>query len=315
MTASAPADRLPPLPNFLVLGAPKCGTTSLHAYLRQHPDVFLPEEKEVIFFEAEYERGLAFYRQRYFEGWSGEAAVGEVSCYKLYLPFVPARIHESLDGVRLVAVLREPGERAYSHWWHRYARRTEHRSFREVVESDAKDPGLDGEFTGAAGAQTWRKGIYPGTVTPRKLNHLALGCYAEQLGRYLDLFPASRIEIVLFEDLSRDPEAVVRRLWAFLRVDPGHPLTDSAPRNVRSGVRDTLAWAYLFRANEALRFSRLLPESARRFARGLLAGRKVDQPPMDVETRRFLDAFFAERNRKLEALIGRDLTAWRRSAH
>jgi hypothetical protein len=75
-------------PTFLILGGAKCGTSSIRYYMDQHPEVFFSTPKEPIFFEAEYERGLDFYWQKYFQGWNGECAVGEARVYNLYLPYV-----------------------------------------------------------------------------------------------------------------------------------------------------------------------------------------------------------------------------------
>jgi hypothetical protein len=109
-------------PSFFVVGAAKSGTTSLHVYLDQHPDIFMSKPKEPFFFEAEYDRGFDFYYRRYFGGWKGQREVGESRHRNLYFPFVPARIHAYNPEARILAVLRNPVERAISHWWHWYAR-------------------------------------------------------------------------------------------------------------------------------------------------------------------------------------------------
>src|SRR5204862_1223537 len=123
--------RLPPewkngsrmaLPSFFVVGAAKSGTTSLHVYLDQHPDIFMSKPKEPFFFEAEYDRGPEYYYRRYFGGWNGQREVGESRHRNLYFPYIPARIHSYNPNARIIAVLRNPAERAISHWWHWYAR-------------------------------------------------------------------------------------------------------------------------------------------------------------------------------------------------
>jgi len=95
-------------PDFVILGAAKCGTTSLYAYLGQHPDVFLsctsPSTDETFFFETEYERGWQYYWDRYCQGWNGEKVVGASRAFNLLLPFVTSRIRESLPKARLIAV-------------------------------------------------------------------------------------------------------------------------------------------------------------------------------------------------------------------
>src|SRR3972149_6925354 len=146
-------------PNFLVLGAAKAGTTSLCHYLAQHPDVFIPEVKEPIFFDAEYERGLDYYWKKYFSRWSGQPAVGEGRVFNLYLPFVPPRIRESIPGAKLIAVLRNPVERAYSHWWHRFSYRDEILPFHEAIRENLSRIARGILFEGGNGARLWRDGL------------------------------------------------------------------------------------------------------------------------------------------------------------
>ncbi len=301
-------------PNFLVLGAAKSGTTSLYSYLGQHPDVFFSTPKEPVFFEAEYERGLDYYWQRYFGAWSGQRAIGEARSYNLYLPYVPRHISEALAEPRLIAVLREPGERAYSHWWHRYTRRIEKLSFEAALEANQKALERGPRFHGREGARAWRKGLTRNATVTRHATYLDLGFYAEQLRRYFDLFPASCIKVVLFEELVSDPEAVARELWGFLGVDPNRELTDTQAQNVSHDVMETAGWTHLSRINKSLGYTRLLPKGVRSLGRRLLAGRRAERPAMRRETRSFLCDYFAERNLELEPLIRRDLAAWRSAA-
>ena len=100
-------------PNFLILGAGKSGTNSLYHYLGQHPDVFLSTPKEPFYFEAEYEKGLKFYWDTYFNGWNGQRAVGEARVANLFLPYIPQRIKESLPQSKLIVTLRNPTHRAH----------------------------------------------------------------------------------------------------------------------------------------------------------------------------------------------------------
>jgi hypothetical protein len=301
-------------PNFLVLGAAKSGTTSVYSYLDEHPDVFFSTPKEPVFFEAEYERGLDYYWQRYFAGWSGQRAIGDARSYNLYLPHVPRRIFEALDEPRLIAVLREPGARAYSHWWHRYTRRIETRSFEDALEENQKALEAGPRFQGSAGAQRWRQGLTRSMSVAGHATYLDLGFYAEQLQRYLDLFPASSIRVVLFDDLAADPSSVIRDLWRFLGVDPELDIADAAAQNVAHDVMETASWMQLTRFNKKLRYTRLLPQGVRDLGKRLLAGRPAERPPMRAETRLFLDDYFARRNLALASLIERDLSAWRSPA-
>ena len=122
--------------NFFILGAARSGTTSLYQYLARHPDVLMSTPKEPVFFEAEYENGLAYYRDRYFKGWNGEPALGEARPANLLLSYVAPRIRESFPDAKLVAILRNPVDRAYSHWWVKYCDGIEKRAFVAAVEEN-----------------------------------------------------------------------------------------------------------------------------------------------------------------------------------
>ena len=104
------------LPNFLVIGSARCGTSWLDENLRQHPEVYLPrDDKEVHFFDNKYHMGIEWY-ERFFEG-SEAQAIGEVTPSYLYYGHVAGRIKEHVPDVKMIALLRNPAERAYSHYW------------------------------------------------------------------------------------------------------------------------------------------------------------------------------------------------------
>ncbi len=295
-------------PDFLLLGAPKCGTTSLAAYLGQHPDVCFSYPKEPVFFEAEYEKGLDFYWRKYFAHWQGERIAGEGRVFHLFLPFAPERIRASLPEARLIALLRNPVDRAYSHWWHRFSRGLETLSFAAAIEHDlAHDDGVE-RFSGEEGAKRWREGLVNLGVTTRHGLYLEVGRYAEQLERYGALFDWDRIKVLFYEDLSRDPRALTREVWSFLGVDPSAPLADAEARNVRRQAVRTPAAARVLQVGEALR--RFVPASLRPRLRALLPERTAQQPPLDPGLRRELEHYFRPHNERLERLVGRDLSAW-----
>src|SRR5688572_14326389 len=109
------------LPDFLIVGAMRSGTTSLHKYLQAHPDVFVASGKEVHFFDRRYGRGLDWYRSR-FAGVTTERVVGEATPAYMYDENAIARIAHDLPDARLIVVLRNPVDRAYSHYWRNRSR-------------------------------------------------------------------------------------------------------------------------------------------------------------------------------------------------
>jgi hypothetical protein len=300
-------------PTFLLLGAAKCGTTSLAHYLAQHPDVFFSEPKEPVFFEAEYEKGLSYYWENHFRGWRGERAVGEGRTWHLYLPFVAPRIRQSLPEAKLIALLRDPVERVHSHWWHRYSHGQEPLGFAQAVAADRARIERGEGFEGEPGARRWRAGLYRHSPSTRHRVLLDLGFYADQIERYRALFPADSLRVVLHEDLATDLPGVMKGLFEFLGVDPGVGVADASPRNVRAErVRSPAARRLLF-AVRRLGLRRLVPARLRSLQRAFLE-RSEQRPPLDPGLRRELVAYYEPHTARLERLLGRDLSVWRRPA-
>lgn len=302
--------RPPGKPDFLVLGAAKCGTTSLCAALARHPDVRLSDPKEPVFFEREYERGLDYYWEHYFSGWRGEPVVGEGRVYNLYLPFVPERIRESLPDARFVVVLRDPVERAHSHWWHRVTRGYERRRFEQAVRDELREIEAGRPFGPARDPAAWDRNFFPGThgthADVRQVPFLDMGHYAEQLGRYRALFPEDRFRILLFEELVEDGGAALEGLFRFLGVGPAEGEVSLPRRNVARAARKGRAAFLLERAAWALRLRRILPKRVRTVVRRALS-RSARRPALLPETRERLLLHYRAPNRSLARLLGRRL--------
>ena len=180
------------MPNFLVIGAMKAGTTSLYRYLREHPDVFMPPIKELEFFASAgtWDRGLSWYRKQ-FEGASGATAVGEASTAYSKSPIVrgvPGRIAEHIPDCRMIYLVRDPIERIRSHYEHRVAIGAERLPLADAV---------------------FEEPIY-----------LTCSRYADQVDRYREHFPREQLLVIRSEDLLRSRQATVRRIFRFLDVDP-----------------------------------------------------------------------------------------------
>lgn len=236
-------------PSFFLLGAAKCGMTPLHAYLEQHPEICMSRPAEPAYFESEFDRhGTAYYFNRYFSHWAGEPIVGESRHRNLYLPYVAPRIFDYNPDARLLIILRNPVERAISHWWHWYSRGKETLRLREALAADLKriEAGyrLETEYEQA---------IYKRTASEdckgMLRTYLDSGYYDDQIQRYLALFPRDRLKVVLFEDFSRDPQAVLLDAGDFLGADP-RPIfrLDHAPRKQGRSVpakhidKATVSW-------------------------------------------------------------------------
>lgn len=269
------------LPNFLVIGAPRSGTTWIDENLRDHPSVHMARMKETHFFDQNYHRGMAYY-ESCFAGWKGEPAVGEATPDYLHGQYsaydIPRLIRRHLPEVRLIASLRNPVDRVYSEFWNTKAK-------------DARNARLSFEAKLQSKPQFIREGFY-----------------YEHLRRFYDLFPAERILVLLYDDLVADPRAFMRRIYEFIGVDPGFRSSYETVRVNQARGKKLLARSQtLWHLSRALDRARLhgLAESVRRF-------NSVEIPAMDRSTRERLIELYRPHNEKLAGLIGRDLSHWNR---
>ena len=197
------------LPNFLIIGAARCGTTTLYNLLQTHPDVYVPLNKrpEPHFFlkEAEYSQGLPYYEQRFFAGWKGQRAVGEASTSYVYGAEVPRRVAAALPDVKLICLLRNPIERAFSGYWHSVVSGLETLSFEDALaEEHARKIELAGTPLGE---------IAPFAYVER-------GLYHQQLNRWLAVFDPARLKVVLLEELLAQPQRMATDIAQFLGINP-----------------------------------------------------------------------------------------------
>lgn len=205
-------------PSAFVLGPPKCGTTSLYTYLEQHPDFCMSKPKEPRFFESEFRRGQAYYFNRYFSHWKGQPNVVDARVLHLYLPYIPQRLFNHNPKARLIAVLRNPAERAISHWWHGYSR-----GFESLLLGAAIAEDLKRIEAGYCMETPVEQELYERTVcTERRMFRFFLdaGYYYEQILRFLRWFPKEQLHVMLFDDLARDPQSAVAGALEFLGADP-----------------------------------------------------------------------------------------------
>lgn len=295
------------LPNFFVIGAAKSGTTSLYHYLSQHPDVYMSPNKEPHWFsrvqvvpgqgshpvtsEEEY--------LRLFAGRSRESAAGEASPSYIWDARAPYRIGEVVPQARIIAILRHPVERAYSHYLMNVRDEKENLSFMEALRRDSEE-----------GTKAW---------SVSRL-YIDLGFYAEQLRRYYDVFDGGRIRVFLYEDLRRDPRAVLESMLKFLEVDPGYAASIHTERRsnkystLRQGPIKSVFQSRLFksRTSSALR-ARLMPNpQLRARIRESLFFKGDSKPAMEAHAVRFLMDLYRPDIQALQDLLNRDLGHWLR---
>ena len=307
MANGAPATQGSMLPNFLILGAAKAGSTSLYRYIGQHPDVFMSPSKEPDFFvwagknvdirgpEAERVRQrvvphLADYREL-FGAANRETALGEASTAYLYTPDAPLHIRKHIPEAKLIAILRNPIDRAYSAFLH--ARRAGYEPLADFEEALAAEP--------IRIRDRW------GGLT----HYTTVGMYAQQLERYTSVFPQEQIRIYLYEDMVRDPCAVVQDAFGFLDVDPTFEPHIMRPQNKGVVVRSRRLHSLMSLEKTRSIARHLLPSGLRSSL--YFAIRRRNRLPIDPirpQVRASLAHLFEPEIARLSRMLGRDLSPW-----
>lgn len=282
MSAMArPAARNGRLPNFLVVGAPRAGSTTLANYLAEHPEVFMAPEKEVRFFDLQFDRGVDWYRSR-FAAATDELAVGEATPSYMTSETTLDRIAATVPRANLIVILRNPIDRAYSqYWWFSDAER---RSFEEAVHD---------EIVGERG---------PG----RRRRYLEWSRYLRQLKWISERFPREALSVSIMEEMELDPPGVARNVYRFLGVDETFsPSALGAVLNPASRVRWPALRLAMLRWRAWQRLPHRLVAAVERLNRA-----PIRYPPMDPALRARLAEWFAEDNAALARWLGRDLSVW-----
>jgi hypothetical protein len=280
-----------PLPNLLIVGAHKCGTTSLHAYLDQHPEISMSTPKELNFFVdvMNWPKGFTWY-ERHFRT---NTIVGESSVLYSRYPRgggVPERIHRHLPDVKLIYIVRDPVDRVRSHFIEVRSELSERRAFETVLRTILTSP-------------------EPGS-------YLDTSRYAFQLEQYEKHFSPDRILVLFLEDLVARPQDTLRRVFEFLGVRADFPIDVATVKNSSSGKRELGPIARALVPDAAIRTLRYprppwLPDRVATWTLRLLRTREVEAPeiPENLEAR--LVEAFREDVGKLRAARGPLPESWR----
>lgn len=285
-------------PNFLIAGASKAGTTSLHEYLSQHPDIFMSSFKEPNYFVPGYAYESWEDYLSLFDCARNEKAIGESSTGYLYCEKSPSLIRAALDPVKIILMLRNPARRAQSlYWWMVREGYEDAPSFARALELEtarAHDPGFRANCPQ----------FFPDYL------YFATGLYFDQVSRFQTAFGRDNVRIYLFEEFAADPLATCRDIFEFLEVDPNFEPTIAIHNEGR--LPASSRWQFWLR-NRALRHLRFLPG---KFRRGIvdrfmnLNTRRGSTPVRDRECERHLLERYRDDIRKLEQLLNRDLSIW-----
>ncbi len=277
------------LPNFLIIGAQKAATSWLALCLSEHPDLFMPSDKEIFFFDQHFHKGINWYAY-HFRFRQKEIAVGEATPNYLNHPKVPYRIRETLgDNIKFIVSLRHPVDRAYSAFWH-YVRRGFF-----PIDADFQQYFLeDGRF-----------------------ELRSRGYYFVQLQRYLSLFPSEKILILIQEQFKNRPETAISQCFSFLQINTA--FTPSLlHNNVNRGGSVLLFHRHVYKVREKIK---LLPSSWQRVLVSVgnntinLLPTAHEPEKLDASLRQNLfETYYAEDTDRLADLIGLDLSTWQTSS-
>ena len=293
------------LPNFIIIGAQKAATTSLYTYLRQHPEIFMTKVKEPMFFNNYKQKNTFFLKGRkiarnktleeyksLFDNVKNEKAIGEASPAYIYNKKATTLIKKEIPNVKIIAILRQPVERAYSNFLHT------RRAGREPLDDFEKTFVVENERIN----KHWSP-LY---------HYKSKGFYFKQLQRYFDVFPKENIRILLFEDVIKNPILITKEIFKFLNVDVNFTPKTFRKMNVSGTPKGIFGWIIM-----KLRFYNLLPNIQLNkylpdFIISLLFKSAYSKPKKLNENlkKKLTDKYYKTDILQLEKLIEKDLSHW-----
>ncbi len=293
------------MPNFIIIGAAKAGTSSLHYYLRQHPQIFMPFLKETNFFALEGEE-LNFKNpdqainqnsittiedyQKLFESAAHETAIGEASPLYFYSKKAAKAIKHYIPDAKLILILRNPIDRAFSCYTHLLREGYETLSFEDSLL-------IEDQRINENWAHLW--------------HYTKGGFYYDQLKAYYDLFEEDKIGIFLFEDFCKSSITVLSDIFDFLGVDDTHKL-DLTKQNVSGMPKSMILQKFFTRKNFARSaLQTIIPNKIRsNAAQNIKKWNLGKKPTLASETRDSLKEVYKEDILKLQGLANRDFSSW-----
>lgn len=272
------------LPNFFIPGAPRCGTTSLDAILRQHPDILMSDPKEPNIFGKQWDRGGGI-QHRCYSAHSGQKAIGDATPYYLGTGGVVVRIQSEVPHARFIVCLREPVARTVSHFDFRRANGLELRRFGDVLKAG------------------------------RAADVIRHSCYGANLAEFMECFSRERFTFVELEDLAKRPSETVAGVLGFLEVEPlelaASHVNESRPPG--GGVSATI-----LRGAQRTGVGRVMPAGVKRRVRRVIRRvnrlqREGDKTVLTPAEREQLVEIFDPEVRQLEDLTGLEFDRWRQT--
>lgn len=281
-------------PNFFIVGASKSGTSSLYEYLRQSPDVFMSPIKEPRFFNSSQYGNWAGKIERIsdktkylklFEKANTEKAIGEASPSYLQDPNSAELIHQQIHDAKIIIILRDPTQRAFSHYLMDKSEGREKRSFYKLVSNELK----------------------------KKYGHIdqhhviELGLYVEKVKRFLAFFGKNNVKILFFEEFVKDTKKSVEQVLDFLQVNPVLPPNIEKIYNAYGIPRGKMGQYILNSKTLAKLSNKFLSRTLKVKLKDKFLLKKVPKPKIPKSAQKLLQEFYRQDAKQLEQLIGRKL--------
>ncbi len=200
------------LPDFIIIGAARCGTTSLYNYMISHPNIISASQKELHFFDLNFNKGLSWYESKFFKDNNKEKnfSIGESSPYYIYHPYAPYRISKIIPDVKLIAMLRNPIDRAYSNHQYAVKMKVENLSFEEAITKEHER--LEGELEKMQNDENYF------SFNHQNFSYLTRGIYVDQLKTWYNLFSKQQILVIRSEDFYDDSNVITNQVFEFLGI-------------------------------------------------------------------------------------------------
>jgi hypothetical protein len=289
------------IPDFVCIGVQKGGTTTLHDILKEHPSIYLPEDKEAPFFNNadNYSKGLKWWNEHYFKKYNNEPLMGVMTPEYIYFDEIPELIKgEFGKDVKLIAVLRHPVDRAYSHYLMTHRRGHEKESFQRGIE-------LENER------------IKKGEFERHHFSYMSRGHYLDQVKRYQSNFDRENILYLCFEsDIRQNIDRTIERILNFIGAEQ-IALNTSQKSNAASEPRsEAIRDAFIKQSPIKNLIKRMLGQKTRQKIRNWILSKNQKElkssPKLDAETRnKLFETHYKDELSELEEITGLSLKHWR----
>ena len=295
------------LPNFLIIGPPKCASTSLHFYLGQHPDIYVSKVKETNFFTHDYYKGLSFY-SRYFADAGNAKKIGEATPSYFFLPFAMDRIKKDLPDAKLIVTLRNPVDRAFSHWLMFKEAGVEQKSFREAIEINLEQLNRV-SFEGEEGAKLWDSRRYANGDEKWIRIYIQPGLYATHLERLYSMFNNDQVKVIFLEDIKSDLQQTLQSVFEFLDVDENFTIENTETKNFYFDKKYLRIVQNIAGVRGTKIISGLMPDKIKNIFKQKHNTVK-NIPTLSADDRLFLEGILKDNILKTENILGRKTKGW-----